>query len=69
MNPRNGPGRRAAAVVLTAVDIVAMPAAITAAWIRGTVLSTSGYVAAVAPLAADRTRDMARRGSRPGSSR
>jgi hypothetical protein len=40
-------------VVLAAVYIVALPAAITAAWIRGTVLSTSGYVAAVAPLAAD----------------
>ena len=53
MNPRNSPGRRAAAAVLTVVYILALPAAITAGWIRGTVLSTSGYAAAVAPLAAD----------------
>ncbi len=33
--------------------VLALPAAITAEWIRGTVLSTSGYAAAVAPLAAD----------------
>jgi hypothetical protein len=39
--------------VLAVVYIVALPAAITAHWIRGTVLSTSGYVAAVAPLAAN----------------
>jgi hypothetical protein len=53
VNPRNSPGRRVAAVVLAAAYIVALPAAITAAWIRGTVLSTSGYVAAVTPLAAN----------------
>ena len=53
MNPRNSPGPRVAAALLAAVYIVALPAAITAAWIRGTVLSTSGYVAAVAPLAAN----------------
>jgi hypothetical protein len=39
--------------VLAVVYVLALPAAITAAWIRGTVISTSGYVAAVAPLAAD----------------
>jgi hypothetical protein len=39
--------------VLTAVYIAALPAAITGEWIRGTVLSTGGYVAAVSPLAAD----------------
>ena len=45
--------RSATAAVFTAVFAAALPAAITAAWVRGTVLSTSGYVAAVAPLAAD----------------
>jgi hypothetical protein len=39
--------------VLTTVYVAALPAAITSAWIHGTVLSTSGYVAAVSPLAAD----------------
>jgi hypothetical protein len=53
VNPRDSPARRAAAAVLTVVYVLALPAAITAAWLRGTVLSTSGYVAAVAPLAAD----------------
>ncbi len=53
MNPRTSSGRRVAAVVLAAVYIVALPAAIAAAWIRGTVLSTGGYVAAVTPLAAN----------------
>jgi hypothetical protein len=53
VNPRNSPGRRAAATVLTAVYVLALPAAITVAWIRGTVISSSGYIAVVAPLAAD----------------
>lgn len=52
MSPRDRLGRRAAAV-LAVVYAAALPAAVTAAWIRGTVMSTSGYVAAVAPLAAD----------------
>jgi hypothetical protein len=43
-------------VVVPGAHVVeaAAPAAITAAWIRGTVFSTSGYVAAVAALAGDR---------------
>ena len=45
--------RSATAVAFTAVFAVLLPAAITAVWVRGTVLSTSGYAAAVAPLAAD----------------
>ena len=53
MNPGDSPARRAAAAVLAVVYVLALPAAITSAWIRGTVLSTSGYVAAVAPLASD----------------
>jgi len=50
------PGRRArrgAAAVLAAAFAVLLPVSVTAAWIRGTVLSTDGYVAAVAPIAAD----------------
>lgn len=53
MNPGGSPARRAVAAVLAVVYVLALPAAITAAWIRGTVLSTSGYAAAVAPLASD----------------
>jgi hypothetical protein len=53
VSPGGSPARRAAAALLTVVYILALPAATTAAWIRGTILSTSGYVAAVAPLAAD----------------
>lgn len=45
--------RRAAAAVLAAVFAVLLPVAVTAAWIRDTVISTDGYVAAVAPIAAD----------------
>ena len=45
--------RRTAAAVLTALFAVLLPVALTAAWIRVTVISTSGYVAAVTPLAAD----------------
>jgi hypothetical protein len=44
--------RRVAAAALAAAFAVLLPAAITSAWIRGTILSTSGYVAAVAPAAA-----------------
>jgi hypothetical protein len=53
VNPGDSPARRAAAAVLAVVYVLALPAAITATWIRGTMLSTSGYVAAVAPLASD----------------
>jgi hypothetical protein len=44
--------RRAVAAALAAMFIVLLPTAITSAWIRGTVLSTSGYVAAVTNVAA-----------------
>jgi hypothetical protein len=44
--------RRAAAAALAAAFAVLLPASITSAWIRGTILSTSGYVAAVTPVAA-----------------
>lgn len=44
--------RRAAAAVLAAAFAVLLPVAVTSVWIRGTVLSTSGYVAAVTPIAA-----------------
>jgi hypothetical protein len=55
--PGRAPGRwnrirRAAAAALAAAFAVLLPAAITSAWIRGTILSTSGYVAAVTPAAA-----------------
>jgi hypothetical protein len=39
--------------VLAAAFAVLMPAAATSAWTRGTLLSTSGYVAAVTPVAAN----------------
>ena len=57
MTPRRGIGyrrclRRAAAAGLAAAFIVLLPVAVTSAWIRGTVLSTSGYVAAVSNVAA-----------------
>jgi hypothetical protein len=45
--------RRTAATVLTGLFAVLLPVALTAAWIRVTVISTSGYVAAVTPVAAD----------------
>lgn len=45
--------RRAAAAALAAAFAVLLPVAVTSAWIRGTVLSTSGYVAAVTPVAAN----------------
>jgi hypothetical protein len=44
--------RRAAAATLAATFIVSAPIAVAAAWIRGTVLSTSGYVAAISGIAA-----------------
>jgi hypothetical protein len=44
--------RRAAAVALAAAFAILLPAAITSAWIRRTILSTSGYVAAITPVAA-----------------
>jgi hypothetical protein len=43
--------RRAAAAALAAAFAVLLPVAVASAWIRGTVLSTSGYVAAVSPAA------------------
>ncbi len=45
--------RRVVAAALAAVFAVLLPAAITSAWIRGAILSTSGYVAAVTPVAAN----------------
>lgn len=45
--------RQAAATVLAAVFMVLLPTAITVAWARQTVLSTSGYVAAVGPIGTD----------------
>lgn len=45
--------RRAAAAALAAAFAVLLPVAVTSAWIRGTVLSTSGYVAAITPVAAN----------------
>src|SRR5690349_19893531 len=44
--------RSVVAAALAAAFAVLLPAAITSAWIRGTILSTSGYVAAVTPVAA-----------------
>lgn len=44
--------RRVVAAVLAATFIVLAPVAVASAWIRGTVLSTSGYVAAVRDLPA-----------------
>jgi hypothetical protein len=44
--------RRAAAAGLAAAFTVLLPVAVASAWIRGTVLSTSGYVAAVSNVAA-----------------
>jgi hypothetical protein len=45
--------RRAVAAVLAVTFAVLLPVAITGDWIRGTLLSTDGYVAAVTPVAAD----------------
>jgi hypothetical protein len=45
--------RKVVAAVLAIAFAVLLPAAVTSAWIRGTVLSTTGYVAAVAPVGAD----------------
>jgi len=42
-----------AAAALAAAFAVLLPVAVTGAWVRGTVLSTDGYVAAVSPIAAD----------------
>ena len=44
--------RGTVAAVLAAAFAVLLPVAVTSVWIRGTVLSTSGYVAAVTPIAA-----------------
>ena len=44
--------RRAAAAALAATFIVLVPIAAASAWIRGSVLSTSGYVAAISNIAA-----------------
>jgi hypothetical protein len=45
--------RQAVAAILAAAFAVLLPATITAAWIRGTMLSTSGYVSTVAPVGKD----------------
>lgn len=45
--------RRAIAAVLATAFVILLPATITSVWIRGTLLSTSGYVAAVTPVAAN----------------
>jgi len=45
--------RRALAAVLATAFVLLLPAAVTGAWLRGTVLSTSGYVAAITPVAAN----------------
>jgi hypothetical protein len=42
---------QAAAAALAVAFVVLLPVAMTSVWIRGTVLSTSGYVATVAPVA------------------
>lgn len=57
MHPGRAPARwnrarRVVAAALAATFAVLLPASITSAWIRGTILSTSGYVAAVTPVAA-----------------
>jgi hypothetical protein len=44
--------RRAAAATLAATFIVLVPVAVASAWIRSTVLSTSGYVAAISNVPA-----------------
>ena len=44
--------RRAAAAALAAAFAILLPASVTSVWIRGTILSTSGYVAAVTPVTA-----------------
>ena len=44
--------RRATAATLAATFIASVPIAAASAWIRGTVLSTSGYVAAISNIAA-----------------
>jgi hypothetical protein len=48
---RQGRTRRALAAGLATAFVMLLPAAVTSAWLRGTVLSTSGYVAAVTPVA------------------
>jgi hypothetical protein len=47
------PARRAVATVLAMAFVILLPATITSVWIRGTLLSASGYVAAVTPVAAN----------------
>jgi hypothetical protein len=50
---RQGRTRRALAAGLATAFVMLLPAAVTGAWLRGTVLSTRGYVAAVTPVAAN----------------
>jgi hypothetical protein len=50
---RQGRTRRVLAAGLATAFVMLLPAAVTSAWLRGTVLSTSGYVAAVTPVAAN----------------
>jgi len=49
---RRNRARRAAAAALAAAFAILLPASVTSTWIRGTILSTSGYVAAVTPVTA-----------------
>jgi hypothetical protein len=49
---RGDRARRAAAATLAATFIILLPIAAASAWIRGTVLSTGGYVAAISNVAA-----------------
>lgn len=53
MTSRLGFLRRLAAALMVAVYALAMPMALTAGWIRGTVVSSSGYASAVAGLVED----------------
>jgi hypothetical protein len=45
--------RRVVAAALAVAFAVLLPFSVTSAWIRGTIISTDGYVAAVAPVAAN----------------
>jgi hypothetical protein len=48
---RQGRTRRVLAAGLATAFVMLLPAGVTSVWLRGTVLSTSGYVAAVTPVA------------------
>jgi hypothetical protein len=57
--------RRAVAAALAAAFVVLLPAAITSAWIRGTIVTRLFSAAAAAPLASRSPRRAIRRGHRP----